>query len=126
MTSLPPATLVIIDLTHRFSPSHLLPALSVEELRHIHVFRATKGNLAATVAEVERYMVGGRHGSGWRVWRGSVVLGGSVPAGGLGDGLLVSTGWRGWLRVEREEVGGFGLGGSVEEAWGGEGREMES
>jgi hypothetical protein len=115
-----PATVVIIDLTQRFSPSHLLPSLPISELKHIHVFRPTKANFSLTLDGVEDYMVFGNHGSRYREWRGTFILGGSAPTEkGLGEErLLVSTGWKGWLRVEREEVVGFGLGLSVEDAWG--------
>jgi hypothetical protein len=53
-------------------------------------------------------MLYGDHGSKGREWVGTVVN------GGLGGDINV--GWRGWLRVEREEVGAFGWGISVEEA----------
>ncbi|RYP00957.1 hypothetical protein DL764_006340 [Monosporascus ibericus] len=74
------------------------------------------------------------HGSRDRELWGTIVVGGgsvpypssasSMPDGGGGGGdVLVTTGWRGWLRVEREDVPGFGMGGlgggrvlSVEEA----------
>ncbi|KAI2618311.1 hypothetical protein GGS26DRAFT_574984 [Hypomontagnella submonticulosa] len=57
-------------------------------------------------------MVYGDHGSRAREWWGTVVLGG----GGSGARSDVSVGWKGWLRVEREEVPGFAAGVSVEEA----------
>ena len=53
-------------------------------------------------------MLYGEHGSKIREWVGTVVSGGTG-----GD---INLGWRGWLRVEREEVGNFGCGVSVEEA----------
>ena len=52
----------------------------------------------------------GDHGSKSREWVGTIVNGGTG-----GD---INLGWRGWLRVEREEVGNFGWGISVEEAIG--------
>jgi len=55
-------------------------------------------------------MLYGDHGSKGREWVGTIVLG---DIGGD-----VNFGWRGWLRVEREEVAGFREGGSVEEVWG--------
>lgn len=38
---------------------------------------------------------------------------GPVPGSGTAD---VTTGWKGWLRVDREEVSGFGVGMSAQEA----------
>lgn len=55
-------------------------------------------------------MLYGEHGSKGREWVGTIVN------GGLGGD--VNLGWRGWLRIEREEVGTFGRGISVEEAVG--------
>ena len=55
-------------------------------------------------------MLYGDHGSKEREWVGTIVNG--------GVGGDVNVGWRGWLRVEREEVCGFGWGISVEEALG--------
>lgn len=55
-------------------------------------------------------MLYGEHKSHAREWLGTIVNG--------GVGGDINLGWRGWLRVEREEVGGFGEGVSVEEAWG--------
>lgn len=63
-------------------------------------------------------MVYGEHESKERVWRGVFVLGGGVVGRGFGIGelVVVTTGWRGWLRVEREEVLGFAEGITLEEA----------
>ncbi|KAH8687752.1 hypothetical protein BGZ60DRAFT_522400 [Tricladium varicosporioides] len=114
-------TLVVVDLDSRFSPSHLLPSLELEDLKHIYVFRPTKSNLAATLSSLDLYMLNSEHASKGREWKGTFVLGGSPGAGGIGKGpeemLLVGTGWRGWLRGECEEVAGFGVGVSGEEAW---------
>lgn len=55
-------------------------------------------------------MLWGEHGSKGREWVGTIVN------GGVGGDIMV--GWRGWLRVEREEVGVFGIGVSVEEGMG--------
>ena len=99
-------TVVLVDLEGRFSPCHLkVPA---SELQHIHVFRPTQSNLKATIDSIENYMLYGEHGSKGREWFGSIVIGGTG-----GD---VNIGWRGWLRVEREEVGVFERGVSVVEA----------
>lgn len=64
-------------------------------------------------------MVYGEHQSKERVWRGVFVLGGNVVGKGVAGGevMTVTTGWRGWLRVDKEEVPGFLAGTSVEEAW---------
>ncbi|PBP15747.1 hypothetical protein BUE80_DR013504 [Diplocarpon rosae] len=102
-------TIALLDLTGRFSPSHLLPALSVQDLRHIHVFRPTTANLQATLDSVEKYMLYGEHGSQEREWLGTIVNG--------GVGGDINLGWRGWLRVKREDVSDFGRGVSVEEVW---------
>lgn len=51
-----------------------------------------------------------------REWWGTIVIGGGSPTT-LGSGHTdVTTGWKGWLRVDREEVRGFPLGMSAEEA----------
>jgi hypothetical protein len=65
-------------------------------------------------------MLYGEHASKERVWKAVFVLGGNVLGKGIAGGeiMTVTTGWRGWLRVEREEVPGFLAGTSVEEAWG--------
>lgn len=66
---------------------------------------------------VEEWMVGGQHESMGREWVITAVCGveGFMGMGGVSLGNVV-VGWRGWLRVEREEVLGFGPGMSVEEA----------
>jgi hypothetical protein len=101
-------TITVIDLDRRFSPTHLIE-LSMEELMHIHVFRCSKERLKVTLESLEGYMLWGEHGSKGREWLSTIVL------GGVGGDITV--GWRGWLGVERETVGGFGEGISVEEAW---------
>ncbi|CAG8983086.1 hypothetical protein HYALB_00006114 [Hymenoscyphus albidus] len=131
LTPAQPTTIAILDLTHRFSPSHLVSALGVEELRHIHVFYPTPETLRGVMEGLEGYMVDGSHASKGREWRGVFVIGGPPPGVlGVGEGkmggasmirseemLRVGTSWRGWLRVEREVVKTFGKGISVEEAW---------
>ena len=62
-------------------------------------------------------MLYGDHGSKSREWSGTVVVG--------GIGGDVNVGWRGWLRVEKEEVSGFEWGVSVEEAIGDRERRTE-
>ena len=71
-------------------------------------------------------MLSGEHGSGGREWVGTIFNGGTAGAGlGTGGGLEVSLGWRGWLRVERDEVGAFVKGSSVEECIGERGMRQE-
>ncbi|KAE8452910.1 hypothetical protein EG329_013182 [Mollisiaceae sp. DMI_Dod_QoI] len=101
-------TIALIDLTARFTPSHI--PVPFTELQHIHVFRPTFSSLKVTMEGVEGYMLHGQHGSKGREWVGTIVLG--------GNGGDINIGWRGWLRVEREEVGRFGEGVGVEEVWG--------
>lgn len=110
---------MVIDLDRRFSPSHL--SVSREELKHIHVFRPTRENLAATMDSVENYMLHGDHASKGREWMGTLVNGGGM----LVKGADVVVGWRGWLRVEKEAVGAFAEGMAVEEAWGERERRQE-
>ncbi|KAL2071308.1 hypothetical protein VTL71DRAFT_12543 [Oculimacula yallundae] len=114
-------TIALVDLTGRFSPSHLLTSsppsstcLQRSDLQHIHVFRPTKSNLKATIDSVETYMLYGDHKSHGKEWLGVIV------SGGVGGDI--NLGWRGWLRVERENVPAFGEGVSVEEVWGERGR----
>lgn len=95
-------TIVLIDLDGRFSPSHLAC-----DLLHIHIFKPTKSNFKATLDGVEDYMLWGEHKSKSREWVGTLVN------GGMGGDIMV--GWKGWLRVEREEVGGFPVGVGIEE-----------
>jgi hypothetical protein len=101
-------TVAVIDIEGRFSPSHLTE-LSVEQLRHIHVFKCSKERLKITLESVKGYMLWGEHGSKGREWLSTIVI------GGVGGDVMV--GWRGWLSVKREAVGGLGEGVSVEEAW---------
>jgi len=98
-------TVAVIDIDGRFSPSHLRC-----DLEHVHVWRPGKENLKATMESVEGYMLWGEHGSMRREWVGTLVN------GGVGGDVMV--GWRGWLRVEREVVSGFGVGASIEEVIG--------
>lgn len=115
--------------------------VSLSDLAHVHVHRPARGSGASAslvgevVAAAEQHMLYGAHGSGGREWWGTFVVGGSGghhSAGGGGSAPLlprgavlsssssssvdVAAGPRGWLRVERGEVGGFGIGTSAEEA----------
>jgi hypothetical protein len=96
-------TVAVLDVDGRFSPSHLDC-----ELRHVHVFRPTKSNLKATLESVEGYMLWGDHGSKDREWMATIVH------GGIGGDIM--SGWRGWLKVERDRIEGFVAGISTEEA----------
>jgi hypothetical protein len=92
----------LVDMDGRFSPSHLSC-----DIRHVHVWRPTNHNLSATLESVEGHMLWGDHVSKGREWVGTIVN------GGVGGDIMV--GWRGWLKVEKEDTGPFGLGVSVEE-----------
>ena len=102
-------TVAVVDVEGRFSPSHLVRGREGGVLEHIHVFRVIGGlkELKVTLEGLEGWMVEGDHGSKGREWVGTVVIG--------GVGGDVNVGWRGWLRVERDEVVGFKGGVSVEE-----------
>ncbi|KAG9236420.1 hypothetical protein BJ875DRAFT_372194, partial [Amylocarpus encephaloides] len=98
------------------------------ELKHIHIFRTTPSNLSITIASLEGYMLHGPHHSKSREWIGTFIIGGSNPRGSKAvgeNGLLVTGGWRGWMSGEREELVRFGMGVSVEEAWGERGVRMD-
>jgi hypothetical protein len=105
-------TIALIDLDGRFSPSHLDC-----DLQHIHVFRPTRSNAKATLDGAEEYMLWGDHGSKGREWVGTLVN------GGVGGDIMVD--WKGWLRVEREEVGAFSVGVGIEEVVGERGTRQE-
>lgn len=62
-------------------------------------------------------MLYGEHGSKGKEWVGTIVN------GGIGGDINV--GWRGWLRVEREEIERFRWSVSVEEAFGDRERRSE-
>ncbi|TGO51171.1 hypothetical protein BCON_0167g00250 [Botryotinia convoluta] len=131
---------VLIDVHSRFSPSFLAFQEDEEEdddegleaglkenklkrsdLKHLHIFRPSAHNLESTLKGVEEYMLYGNHDSYGREFGGTILFGIEGREGvdmgslrGMGRPEVVM-GWRGWLRVEREEVGAFGMGGSVEE-----------
>lgn len=130
---------VLIDVHSRFSPSFLAfhdddedddarpeaglkqNRLKRSDLKHLHIFRPLAQNLESTLKGVEEYMLCGNHDSYGREFGGTILLGVDGREGvdmgnlrGMGRPLMVM-GWRGWLRVEREEVGAFGMGLSVEE-----------
>lgn len=88
------------------------------DLHHLHVYRPSRGQdqIRAAVAAAQEWMVYGSHGSRAREWWGTVVIGAGAGGGGGGIKGDVNAGWKGWLRVEREEVAGFAAGTSIEEA----------
>lgn len=102
----------------RAAPGHE-QQVTVEDLKHVHVYRPARGSpshIRDVLASAEQHMIYSRHASMAREWWGSIVIGGGSPTA-LGPGNAdVTTGWKGWLRVDREEVRGFPVGMSVEEA----------
>ncbi|KAI1810674.1 hypothetical protein GGS20DRAFT_594063 [Poronia punctata] len=120
-------TVVIIDAERRFDVTRLVspragdssgcPA-KASDLQHVHVYRSAHGqrHVKAALEAAHDFMLYGDHESRNRAWWGTVVVG--------GVGGHVNAGWQGWLRVESEEVIGFGPGISVDEALK-EGREKE-
>jgi len=101
-------TIVVLDVDGRFDVTRL--NCSIEDLKHVHVFRAATGAVKATLDAVEDYLLYGNHLSHGKELVVTVVSG--------GQGGDVMAGWKGWLRVssERDGVMGFGMGMSVEEA----------
>ena len=109
------------------SPRQKPLRVTIKDLKHIHIYRPARGSLShirEIVTSAEHHMIYGRHTSTTREWWGTVVIGGGSPVvlqsalgpvagSGAAD---VTTGWKGWLRVDREEVSGFGVGMSVQEA----------
>lgn len=100
--------------------------LTREDLKHLHIFRPSAKNLESTLKGIEKYMLYGEHESHGREFAGTILFGfdgrgegGNILAGvrGMGRPEIVM-GWRGWLRVERGEVMGFGPGVSAEEVLG--------
>ncbi|KAI1262675.1 hypothetical protein F5Y18DRAFT_149449 [Xylariaceae sp. FL1019] len=99
----PPST------TATTAPHNPFPA-TISDLKHLHVYRPARGqeHVKAILSQLDEFMLYGEHGSKAREWWGTVVIG--------GVGGDVNAGWKGWLRVEKEEVSGFAPGMSVEEA----------
>lgn len=93
--------------------------VTLDDLKHIHVYRPARGSpshIRDVLTSAEHHMIYSRHASVAREWWGTVVIGGGSPAV-LGSGSAdVTTGWKGWLRVDHEEIRGFGVGMSIEEA----------
>lgn len=127
-------TVVIVDVDHRFDVTRLIatnaeqdkdfPA-EISDLKHVYMYRPARSSLRpgitadedgsmaqnqiqASISAAQQHMLYGAHSSRSRVWWGTVVIGGSG-----GD---VNAGWKGWMDVQRKEVGPFGVGISTEEA----------
>lgn len=119
-------TVLILDLEARFDATRL--TCPNDDLCHVYIQRParlardhhenpenqdTGEHLRSLVADAGAFMLYGAaalpQASGTRRWWGTIVIGGY----GVGD---VTTGWRGWLRVDREQVRGFSAGTSAEEA----------
>lgn len=93
--------------------------VAVEDLKHVHVYRPAPGSqshIRDVIASAEHFIIYSRHASVAREWWGTINIGGSGPAAPGYRHADVVTGWKGWLRVDREEVRGFTLGMSAEEA----------
>ena len=123
-----PATPADLRHVHVLRPS-LPPTLSSPDeegtLRQSHQQQHLRDAVAAAR---EWILYAPTSGSRDRELWGTVVLGGGVTpsslltpfpgsadggsnSAGRDDGVLVTAGWKGWLRVEREEVAGFGAAG---------------
>jgi len=83
---------------------------TMEDLKHVHIFRPGRDAVTATLESIEPYLLYGSHFSQGRDLVATIVNG--------GNGGDITVGWKGWLRVESEkdEVMRFGMGMSVEEA----------
>jgi hypothetical protein len=104
------------------------PRVKLEDLDHVYIYRVTQDNrpsIPDIIASAEEFMVYGTHASKAREWWGTILIGkssGASHARSVGHGHLstapicVTTGWKGWLRVDRDQVRGFPAGMSIEEA----------
>jgi len=101
-------TIVVVDADGTFDVTRL--RCEMEDLKHVHIYRPLKGQVKATLGQVNSYLLSGEHASMGRDCLGIIVNGAQG-----GDIMLW---WRGWLRVESEseDVPRFGMGVSVEEA----------
>ncbi|KAI0438490.1 hypothetical protein F4803DRAFT_91545 [Xylaria telfairii] len=108
-------TVVVIDTEGKFDATRLVaktaehPATPAD-LEHVHVYRPGRGigRVKAVLETLDDFMLYGAHASRGREWWGTVVIGAT--------GGHVNAGWKGWLRVDREDVAGFQVGFSLEEA----------
>ncbi|KAM0333986.1 hypothetical protein ACHAQA_001006 [Verticillium albo-atrum] len=98
-----------------------------DPLRHVHVYRPARCNadrLREFVAGAEAWMLYGRHDSRNREWWGTILIGAPLSAaaapapGRLSRNIQLTASWRGWMRVDREDVRGFALGACAGEALG--------
>lgn len=118
---------VIIDVDSRFDATRL--AAAEDDIRHVHVYRPARCSpekLGDVVAAAETWMLYGHHDSRTREWWGTIVIGSplavhppsaAAAAGGRAAARVdVTASWRGWMRVDREELPGFPLGISAREA----------
>ncbi|EEY20947.1 conserved hypothetical protein [Verticillium alfalfae VaMs.102] len=136
-------TVVVIDLENRFDATRLtvgsgpndaadhdkhdIDTGTDDPLRHVHVYRPARSSiehLRDVIAAAEHRMLYGRHDSRTREWWGTIVIGaplaattGSSSAAGRpsSSSVQATASWRGWMRVDRDEVRGFPLGTSVGE-----------
>ncbi|GJC97995.1 hypothetical protein ColKHC_06821 [Colletotrichum higginsianum] len=116
-------TVLVLDTEHRFDATRLV--CSPESIRHVYVHRPAcdaihgpRGDGGAgmgpdqvrqLVTAAEDWMLYGDHESSGREWWGTIVIG----ALGAGD---VTAAWKGWLRIDRDNIPGFSLGCSAKEA----------
>ncbi|KAF3342640.1 hypothetical protein VD0002_g1023 [Verticillium dahliae] len=135
-------TVVVIDLEDRFDATRLtvgsgpnddadhdkhdIETDTDDPLRHVHVYRPARSSiehLRDVIAAAEHRMLYGRHDSRTREWWGTIVIGAplaattgsSSAAGRPSSSVQVTASWRGWMRVDRDEVRGFPLGAGVGE-----------
>ncbi|KAM0277312.1 hypothetical protein ACHAQH_005903 [Verticillium albo-atrum] len=98
-----------------------------DTLHHVHVYRPARSSpeqLREVIAAAESRMLYGRHDSRTREWWGTIVIGAPLSAttssssahGRPSSSIQITSSWRGWMRVDREEVRGFPLGASAGEA----------
>lgn len=93
--------------------------LTVEDLKHVYIYRPTRGSpshIRDVLTSAEHHMIYASHASISREWWGTIIIGGGSPTTlGAGNGDVM-TGWKGWLRINRDNVRGFSAGMSIEEA----------
>ncbi|KAM4065956.1 peptidase M43, pregnancy-associated plasma-A [Hirsutella rhossiliensis] len=111
---------LVVDADGRFDATRLA-CHDDDDLRHVYVQQcggaASPEHLRALVADAEAFMLyhAAARPSRSRRWWGTVVVLGGAGAPGLGGGDVVA-GWKGWLRVDRDQVQPFALGVGVDDA----------